>query len=305
MKMPIRSAFTLFQLLVILAIIAILIGLLLPAVQRVRMAADRMSSQNNLKQLTFAIVNYADANNGNLPPGNDSNNFSLAAKILPYMEQQNLYQTIDFTKPSTDSANANARKVRVKTFLSLRDPLQTVSEDTGATNYLFNAGSKYALADNDGVFYQDSKLRYPASITDGTSNTIFVVETLKGDAGKKAVDVRRQHVLLDKDTLKDLTDESGVADFKNNKNIAGDRCASWMDGRFLQSTFNSSRMPNDPRPDVSCAGLGGLSGPRSLDDLISVGMGDGSVRAVNIKISEKTWKALITPAGGEVIDNDF
>ncbi len=305
MRPHFRSAFTLFQLLVILAIIAILIGLLLPAVQRVRMAADRMSSQNNLRQLTLAILNYADTNNGNLPPGNDSNNFSAAAKILPYVEQQNLFQTIDFTKPSTDSANAGARKTQVKTFLSPRDPLQSVSEDTAATNYLFNAGSKYGLADNDGVFYQDSKLRYPASIPDGTSNTIFIVETLKGDGGKKAVDARRQHVLLDKDALKDLTDESGVADFKNNKNIAGDRCASWMDGRFLQGTFNSARMPNDPKPDVTCAGLGGLSGPRSLDDVISVAMGDGSVRAVNTKISEKTWKAAITPAGGEVLGPDF
>jgi hypothetical protein len=79
-----------------------------------------------------------------------------------------------------------------------------------------------------------------------------------------------------------------------------------MDGRFLQGTFNAARKPNDERPDVSCAGLGGLSGPRSLDDYIQVGMGDGVVRAINgKKISFETWKAAITPAGGEVLGTDF
>jgi hypothetical protein len=79
-----------------------------------------------------------------------------------------------------------------------------------------------------------------------------------------------------------------------------------MDGRFLQGTFNVARKPNDERPDVNCAGLGGLSGPRSLDDHIQVGMGDGSVRAINgKKISFETWKVAITPAGGEVLGADF
>src|SRR5207248_149902 len=128
----------------------------------------------------------------------------------------------------------------------------------------------------------------------------------KGDGQTKAVDVRRQHVAYKAEALKGLKDEAGVQDFKEGKHIAGDRCASWMDGRFLQGTFNSGRKPNDERPDVSCAGLGGLSGPRSLTGSIQVGMGDGSVRAIDAKrISYETWKAAITPAGGEVLGPDF
>ena len=74
-----------------------------------------------------------------------------------------------------------------------------------------------------------------------------------------AIDVRRQHVLLKKEDLKNTGANSGVKYFKDDKNIAGDRCASWMDGRFLQGTFNGRLRPNDERPDVSCGGVSGVS----------------------------------------------
>src|SRR5262249_15162366 len=153
----------------------------------------------------------------------------------------------DFKKPITDKANETARKVSIKLFLSPRDNLTHVTEDEGATNYLYNAGAKPALADNDGIFYQDSKVKL-ADITDGTSNTLLVGEALKGDGGKQAVDVRRQYVLLtDEKALKDLSDDSGVKQFQQNKDIAGDRCARWIDGSFLQGTFTGTRPPNDAR----------------------------------------------------------
>src|SRR5437763_400848 len=131
----------------------------------------------------------------------------------------------------SDEANAAVRKLRLQVFLSPRDPQETVNETWGATNYLYCAGSKFDLKENDGIFYQDSRVRL-ADVTDGTSNTVMSGETLKGDAGAKAVDVHQQYVLLDKDALKGLNPEAGVEDFKNNKHIAGDRCASWLDGRF-------------------------------------------------------------------------
>src|SRR5205823_4254126 len=125
-----------------------------------------------------------------------------------------------------------------------------VEDKSGATNYLFSAGSKPGLKDNDGVCYQDSLIRLPGDITDGTSNTVLAGETLKGDGGTKAVDVRRQHVALKKEALKGLKDEAGVQEFKDNKDIVGDRCARWIDGRFLQGTFTATRSINDSRPDV-------------------------------------------------------
>jgi prepilin-type processing-associated H-X9-DG protein len=302
MRTRTRPAFTLFQLLIILAILAILLGLLLPAVARTREAAARMQSQNNMKQIGLAIHNYHDVN-GFFPSGNNDKNYSASAVLLPYIEQDNLYKLIDFTKEMDDKANDTVRKTIVKTFLNPMDPGQAPKE-FGATNYLYSAGSQASLTDNDGVFYQNSKLRL-TDVTDGTSNTLMTGETLKGDGGTKAVDVKRQHVLLKKDDLKGIKADAGVQDFKDSKNVVGDRCASWMDGRFLQGTYNGMLLPNDEKPDVNCAGAGGVSALRSLGEKINVGFCDGSVRAINTKFKPEIWKALMTRAGGEVIPNDF
>jgi type II secretory pathway pseudopilin PulG len=294
-----RSAFSLFQLLVVLAVLLILLALLLPAVQKVREAAARMQSANNLKQLALAAHNY-ESTYGSFPPGTDGKHYSAAARLLPFIEQDNLYKTIDFTKAADDKANATAAATLVKVFINPQDPVEPTTAKTAPTNYLFNAGSKASLDGNDGVFYLDSKVRL-TDIADGTSNTLFAAETTRGDGVNKAINLRRQHVRLKKADLKGLKEDAGVKDWQAGQNIAADRGAAWIDGRFLKGTFNSGRKINDSRPDVDCAGAGGWSGMRSYQAGTNVALCDGSVRWVRSSITMDTLKALATRAGGEVI----
>jgi hypothetical protein len=290
-----RSGFTLFQLLVVLALLLLFLAMLFPAVVKVRAVAEQANTVNNLKQLGLALHNYNDTYTM-LPPGVDENHFSATAKLLPFVEQDNVFRMTNLKKSIDDAANADVRAIKIKMLLSPRDPIESVNAKYGATNYLFN----------DQVFFLNSKSRIPASFPDGTSNTIVTGETLKGDGANKAQDVKRQYVLLKKEALKDLKEDAGVQDFKDNKNIAGDRCASWMDGRFLQGMFNGRLKLNDPRPDVSCAGAGGASTLRSLDDTIHVGIGDGSVRTLNAKkLTFATWTNALCPNDGNPLGNDW
>jgi prepilin-type N-terminal cleavage/methylation domain-containing protein/prepilin-type processing-associated H-X9-DG protein len=203
-----RQGFTLIELLVVIAIIAVLIALLLPAVQAAREAARRSQCVNNLKQLGLGIMNY-ESTNGALPPAfshypgdpaitpGKSAAFGMKARILPFIEQQALFNAINFGfawnnwQTYTGYYNSTVYAASVKTFLCPSDgnlPGVTRGGATIApTNYGNNLGTSRSFNGGqlDGPAYAIDTSAYGspvriASVTDGTSNTAIFSEWIKG-----------------------------------------------------------------------------------------------------------------------------
>jgi prepilin-type N-terminal cleavage/methylation domain-containing protein len=193
-----RKGFTLIELLVVIAIIAVLIGLLLPAVQKVREAAARSTCQNNLKQIGTGLHNYHGAN-GRFPPGCIGSGGTTTAPvpawgwpvlILPHIEQDNLYRLLDPTNKTLQSAlttNLAALQTPLKMFLCPSDPDGTQGQMNDNRPFksavpgqtIFIAKSDYVgnggNAGGDGIFAADSLVRI-TDVTDGSSNTLLVGE---------------------------------------------------------------------------------------------------------------------------------
>jgi len=309
-----RSGFTLIELLVVIAIIAILIGLLLPAVQKVREAAARMSCSNKQKQIGLALHNYHDTN-GVLPPGQpqgyfysgwygtpglqDNNRANWAGYILPYVEQSaigDLLQTL-LRNNSGSTVTAPFSRNVLATFLCPSDPANPKIATTSGNeqgfhiNFIVCHGSGYATPsadprglDLDGIFYGISKTKL-TDITDGTSNTAMVSELLQGSdtvAGGHDVRGRMWNTIHAGTTFSTrFPPNSTVGD--NTMGYCGAVPGAPCGSQSTTDTFALARSKHSGGANVTRA--------------------DASVRFVTNNIDPNAWLRMGTRSGGEVIND--
>lgn len=331
MKPKTRGGFTLIELLVVIAIIAILIGLLLPAVQKVREAAARSQCQNNLKQIGLGFHNYHGVY-GNLPPGgmdgrptgqpwqtccnwndqqqatknaagqmDDRTGFNWRYHILPYIEQNALHQTVS-------RATLYATAVKIYYCPSRRAPI--LVGGSGRCDYNGNAGADFANGTpsitsasggtlDGGVQRTSAGLINLLGITDGTANTVLISE--------KWLHPSRY---------------SNGADGGDNEvwcNAGWDECVVRVGGGTFTYRYNNGQqanpsspsrtIPRTPRPDIEAPNEVDASGANvtiwnqqfgsAHVGGLNVLMGDGAVRVTRYDVTPQVWRAACTRNGGE------
>ena len=295
---PRRPAFTLIELLVVIAIIAILIGLLLPAVQKVREAAARMKSANNLKQLALAAHNYEGDRNkfpGNAETMPNGLRVSCHWLLLPYIEQDNL----NVKAGASNAAYLASANTKVSTFIapldtSLPNQIETINGvQWAASNYAANHtifgypgnGTNWTgFVNND----WDNKGRQIHSITDGASNTVMFGERYARCSSGGSLWAYRN------------TDPAPTSP----------AYPGWARMSFFPANWTSNNrttpftaVPPQNRPTVAnCS-------PYNLQAFTAAGcqvsMCDGSVRSVKAGISSTVWFAAIWPDDGQVLTGDW
>jgi prepilin-type N-terminal cleavage/methylation domain-containing protein len=304
-----RWGFTLIELLVVIAIIAILIGLLLPAVQKVREAAARSQCQNNLKQLALACLNYENTYGGLPPIGSATQDLGWVTEILPYLEQTNLSNQYNFSYPWFDARNAG---VIVQQMSVLECPSNGVQprvfqasdsafaglDPTGNPDVNFTAASTdyFAFMGTNTTCYQQFYPSTPSTadlsgalmlygsrrltwITDGTSNTAMLSEM----SGRPWI-----YIANGQQTTS-----------SSNELVYG--FGAWAhNNAFNVNCFSADGLISPGPCTVNCSNLRAVYSFHRPTGAYAA-FADGSVHLLPQSMSGATFYALVTHAGGEVV----
>ncbi len=336
MRKDVRRGFTLIELLVVIAIIGILMGLLLPAVQAVREAARRTQCLNNLRQLALAVHNYESARR-HFPPSaefagygpiNTNSSWSIHGRLLPYLEQNNVYDNVNLNVAWDDQVAISGLKIPIYSCPSdphadtPRDVSPKLASPLFPTTYGFNFGT-WLIFDpvqnriGDGMFGPNARIKM-RDVLDGTSQTLLAADV-------KARQPYGRNVPVVGSTNPPLPDPADVA---SRVPASFTWCrpnghTEWPDGRVHHQGFTTTMGPNQKlllasNSDQVVAGTDidytsqqeGSSGTvatyaiitsRSYHPgVVNVVMVDGSTRSVPNTIELAVWRAIGTRASREI-----
>ncbi|MDX2037613.1 MAG: DUF1559 domain-containing protein [Isosphaeraceae bacterium] len=331
--------FTLIELLVVIAIIAVLIALLLPAVQQAREAARRIQCTSNLKQLGIAMHNYHDSL-GRFPFGGIVlprdhpfvvSNFtrqghyrwSTLAQLTPYLEQTNVFNALNLSLPILDgasvivAANTTVNRTQVALLLCPSDGRGACIPDFAASNYMACTGDGVlgagfgvpdpAFGAPNGMFYFNASLTM-ADVSDGLSNTAMISESLigSGDAsGVRSGPVDPFMVAVQVSGGSPIYTPLSESQCSAATSTFFRRNSAWVQGSFQHALYNHYLTPNSPTPDCLRQQYHGWKAPRSRHPGgVNILLGDGSARFIKDSVDLRAWRALSTRNAGEVISSD-
>jgi prepilin-type N-terminal cleavage/methylation domain-containing protein/prepilin-type processing-associated H-X9-DG protein len=331
-RRPPENGFTLIELLVVIAIIGALVALLLPAVQAAREAARRAQCINNLKQIGIGLHNYV-ATHKVLPfgqgpePTGTWNGWSSLAMMLPYLEQGNVFNAINFaipdgSAPGTDQ-NLTGQQTRIAIFLCPSDS-DRLTAIAGHNNYFGNTGSDPLMnsGTTSGLFggmygpgpYVPATMGFQ-DITDGLSQTVAFSERVKGiglnNNSQAADSLTPPGSVVKNGNLPSDTNDAYTACTAMDPHAPGTPLAGWYSigsfwylGSPLGTRYNHVMPPNTwscvlMNTDNDGAHTASSRHPGNVNVLLA----DGSVKAIKSSINRSVWRALGTKAGGEVISS--